>query len=251
MKRGFLMLAALATASVLACANRVEAATISVLNDTGDLDVITATQHSRTALTNLYGTAPVVPAITQTSNTSYEIDFAPTASFNASAYALPSGQTSTFDGSLDIIVTFSAPIQLTTNIFEDGVFNVTGNGKVNVTGGVTVWAVDPLTHVKLAESRLGSFGNPTINNNGTWTLADQVTGFTNSYSAYMIHVDNVLVAQSLLSSPAVDGSAWIAKKDFTLVLTTDGSGGNGIPEPASLSILALGGVALLARRRRA
>ena len=44
----------------------------------------------------------------------------------------------------------------------------------------------------------------------------------------------------------------IAKKDFTIIITTDGSTGSGppIPEPASLGVLALGTLALLSRRRR-
>ena len=249
MKRGMLLWTVLAAVSVMVFAGRAEAATISVLNDTGSVRVLTPTLFSSVSLNNLYGTSPVVPAITLTSDTSYEIDFAPTADFHASAYARPAGQTTTLDGSLDIIVTFSSAIQLTTNIFEDGVYSTSGTGTVGASGGVTVWAVDPQTHTKLEEFHGNSFGNPTLNPNGTWTLFDQVTGFEDSFSAYMIHIDNTLLAQALLPVPTADGSAYIAKKDFTLVLTSDGSGGN-VPEPASLSVLALGGLALLTRRRR-
>jgi hypothetical protein len=243
MKSGLSVWMTLAVAGVVACALPAEAATITVLNDTGDVDVLTPTLHSRVSLTNLYGTSPVVPAITQTSATTYEIDFAPTAAFNASAYAQPAGQVTTVDGSLDIIVTFPSPVPLITDIFEDGVYVKSGTGAVNASGGVTVWAVDPSTYAKLSGPLGNAFGNATYNSNGTWVLTDQVSGFTGSYYAYMIHVDNILVAQATLPTPDAQGTAWIAKKDFTLVFTT--------PEPASLGVLALGALALLARRRRA
>lgn len=247
MKVGLLIGVAMAVAGAAMSAR---AATIAIKDDSGSLDVLTPTLHTNNSLTNLYGTSPVVPAITQTSANSYQIDFSPTAGFNATAYALPAGETSTLDGSITILVTFPSAVQLTTSIFEDGVYRTTGTGTVDAYGGITVTALDATTLTKLPEFHGNSYFNPTFNTNGTWVLSDQVTGFTSSYSAYLIHVDNTLFAQALLTTPTADGLAWIAKKDFSLVLTTEGGGGK-IPEPASLGVLALGSLALLARRRRA
>jgi hypothetical protein len=49
------------------------------------------------------------------------------------------------------------------------------------------------------------------------------------------------------------GGGFTGEKDtlYPVLLPQTGSGGPGTPEPATLSVLALGGVALLARRRRA
>jgi hypothetical protein len=84
---------------------------------------------------------------------------------------------------------------------------------------------------------------------GYWSLFDQVTGFSGTYFTYKISLDNILEAKSLASSTS--DIAWISKKDFTFIFTTDGSSGGGVPEPASLGIMAMGCLALLARRRRA
>jgi hypothetical protein len=46
------------------------------------------------------------------------------------------------------------------------------------------------------------------------------------------------------------GSATVALKDLTITFTSEGGGG-GIPEPATLSVTAVGRLALMARRRRA
>lgn len=242
--------AAIAAITLMACASRTQAATITLLGDTGSVRVLTPTLFTSVTVAAPYGTPPI-PAITQTSATSYEINFSPTADFHATAYSLPTGQTTTFDGSLDFVAVFSTAIKLTANIYEDGVYTVGGAGTVSATGGVTVTAVDPVTFVNAGEFLGNSFASAILNSNGTWTAFDQVTGFANEYMAYKIHVDNLLVAQSLFSTPSADGSAYIAKKDFRLVLTTDGSGGPNVPEPASLSLVAVGTLALLARRRRA
>jgi hypothetical protein len=250
MKLGTAVWAAIAAAGVVVCAQRAQAATMTVLNDTGDVEAVIGSTYSRVHLTNLYGTSPVVPAVTQTSATSYEIDFAPTSGFSVSAYARPYGQTTNLDGSLDIVVTFASPVQLSTTIYEDGIYLTSGTGTVNAYAGVTVWAVNPETLVKLSGPKPGLFNNPTFLDSGMWTLSGQAGGFSDTHLAYMIHIDNNLMAQALLPDPGADGTAWIAKKDFTLVLT-DESGGGGVPEPASLGVLALGALTLLARRRRA
>ena len=96
------------------------------------------------------------------------------------------------------------------------------------------------------ETRHNNF--PAANlNSGYWSLTDQVTGFSGAYTTYKISLDNILEAVSPASEAS--GSAKIAKKDFTITFITDGGGG-GVPEPASLSVLAMGSLALMARRRR-
>jgi len=250
------IVAALAAAAMFVSAGQVHAATMTVLGDTGSLRVVTPTLASNVSIAGPYGTSVFMPVITQTSATAYELDFVPTADFFASASAQPGGQTTTMDGKLDIVVLFpGTPIHLTTNVFEDGLWQTSGTGTVKVNGGLVVTAVDPTTFVSLGslgESHGNTFGTANFSGDGTWKLFDQVTGFTGQYTAYKISIDNVLIAQALAPSPNSQGDAAIYKKDFSLLLTTDGSGGGGnIPEPASLGVLALGSLALLARRRKA
>jgi hypothetical protein len=187
---------------------------------------------------NAYGTPPALPVITPITS-GWQLTFAP--NFMAMADNKVVGERQVVDGSLSFFITFDSPIHLTANLFEDGIYGTTGNGAVNVTGGMIVWSGDN-TEMHHSTFPAASFSN------GYWSLTDQVTGFTGAYTTYKISLDNILQAESLASQTA--GSAMVAKKDFTITFTTDGSGG-GVPEPATLGVLAVGSLALMARRRRA
>jgi hypothetical protein len=257
MKTGMkLACAALAAVICAVCASRANAAaTVNLISDTGSKDVVTGAYSSSASIASPYGTSITPPTIVPISGTSWQIDLVPTAQFSAFAFAQPTGQTTTMDGKLDIYVTFPSTIKLTVNVNEDGWWSTSGTGTVSATGGLVVTAVDSGTLAAI-ESHGQAFGSPTLNSNGSWSLFNKLDGTSfwgdAGYTTYKISIDNTLIAQALLPSPNANGTAFIAKKDFTLVLTSDGSsGGPNVPEPASLGVLALGGLALLARRRRA
>lgn len=219
---------------------------ISPLGDSGTLRVETYAPPAITSvtLTNPYGSPPL-PAIVPITN-GYSLTFTITSDFLATANSNSGGKTTTMDGKLDLLLTFSAPVLLTTNVYEDGLWAKIGTGTVDVTGGVVVNEAD---HVFPLESHGKIFGAEIYDPSGTWKLQDQVTGFTTPHTSYHVSIDNTLIAEAL---GAPGSSAFLAKKDFTLIFTTDGSSGTGqppVPEPASLGVLALGGLALIARRR--
>jgi len=205
-------------------------------------------------ITNPYA-APPGPTITPlTGGNGWVLTFTPTSDFMAFASNSGGsfGKTVVMDGKLDFNLTMdqqTGPQKLTVNVYEDGVYAFTGNGTGGVTGGLVV---DGLNGSLVAvESHSASLPAETRNGVGGWTDFAQASGFTTSFLTYHISIDNTLLAESL--SAQSGGSAYVAKKDFTLIITTDGStgGGSGAPEPASLGVLATGGLALLARRRRA
>ena len=162
-----------------------------------------------------------------------------------------SGETTTMDGKLDFELTFPTAIAMTANIVEGGIYKTTGNGTVGVGGGAVIAeAIDPISHETITNGNLGNSAvfNPVT---GGWSSFLEVTGFQHSYLSYEISLDNILTAESLASP--IQGSAMIAKKQFSIVVTTDGTtGGAGptqLPEPASLGFFTIGALALLKRRR--
>ena len=175
------------------------------------------------------------------------LTFTPTSDFIAFASNSSGGKTQTMDGKLDLLITFATPVHMTTNIFEDGIWSTTGIGTKDVTGGVVVSEANDIIPT---ESHGSIFGAENYNASGTWSLFNQVSGFAGAFTTYKVSIDNTLIVEALAS--ATSSSAFLAKQDFTVTFTTDGSTGGGppTPEPASLGVLALGGVALLARRRK-
>jgi hypothetical protein len=235
-------------------------ATVSLVGsvgDSGQLEVQAFTptlQEATISFNDMYGSSPF-PTITQVSSTVYEIKFTPSAAFFASAnnHAFP--ETATISGELSFNVQFSSAVHLTTNVFEDGIWNTTGNGTIGVSAGtgLVVTETDDLAGTKTSDNISTP---PAIFQqlpSGLWTFYDQAPAIAGAatYSNYHIVVDNDLIAEALGTTPS--SSAAIAKKDFTIFLTTDGSSGGNppSPEPASLGLLAIGSMALFARRRRA
>ncbi len=232
--------------------------TVTILTDSGTL--VTSTQSpastSVSTIASPYGSG----GVTITPVTSgWKLTFNPTAAFGTSVNNLAGGKTQTFSGLLAFDINFAtdAPtgIKATVNIFEDGIYSRSGTGRVAVNSadlasGVMVTALDGPAEQKgnsFVNSAIVNFGTPPA---GTWTLFDQATGFASNHTKYHIVVDNDLLAEALAGAPAF-GS--IAKKDFSIIITTDGSNGGGPnpgPEPASLTLLGAGAALLLGRRRR-
>ena len=247
MRSRFSLLSCAAAGVIALAAQSTHAATIvNLLGDTGTLRNETYAPPAITSVTliNPYG-APPLPTVVPIVN-GVSLTFTVTSDFMTFANSNSGGKTQTMDGKLDLLITFSAPVHLTTNLVEDGLWSKVGTGTVDVTGGIVVNEAD---HVLPVETHGKLFGAETYDPSGTWKLVDQVTGFSGSYTTYRVSIDNTLISEAL---GAPGSSAFLAKKDFTLVFTTDGSNGSGqpgLPEPASIGVLALGGLALIARRR--
>jgi hypothetical protein len=216
------------------------APSISLLNDSGTLRVTTyspSTQVATAPLGGVYGTSPL-PTITPISN-GWKIVFTPGSQFFASANNAGGGKTAEMDGQLTFTFTADSAFNANVSLLEDGIAGVTGNGTVKTTAGLVV--TNPTTN----EAHGGSTSVSGVTNSlgtGTWSLTTSASGFSTTSTTYRISVDNTLLAESLGAQAA--GSAYTAKKDFTIIITT-------IPEPASLGVLALGSLGLLARRRKA
>ena len=265
------IVAAVVAAAGIQSSYAVGVVNVLVTSDTGTLTTSTYAAPASTssnAVPNPYGSGSM--SITPVLN-GVKLTFSPSSGFFASANNLSGGKTSTFAGLLAFDITFDAAVKLTTNIFEDGIYSVSGlNSRVganaaDLASGVVVSQLDNLlapeqvsnaflTNAIVTPNPTGvghTFPNP---GSGTWTLYDQVGGFAKSYSKYHVVIDNDLIAEALLNPNQAPGFAAIAKKDFSIVFTFDGSSGGGptpgVPEPASLGVLTLGGLALLARRRK-
>jgi hypothetical protein len=226
--------------------------TVTIRVDSGTrTDTTIGPPHSVTVTTlpTIYGSGGMT--ITAVAS-GWKLTFFPSAGFAASANNLSGAKTSFLAGLLAFDIDFGAPIDMTANIFENGTYLETGTGRVDVAAfdvpsGVMITQLDG----GASEQHGNSYVTSAIVNflpDNTWTLFDQVTDFSKPYQKYRVVIDNDLLAEAI-SGPA--SSATIAKTGFSIIFTTDGSNGGGpIPEPASLGMLALGGAALLIRRRR-
>ena len=219
--------------------------TIQLLNNIGtwraQTTVGTTTSYYSQDVANPYGAPPLLPITTPIANGGAMLTFSPTSDFYVKADNAVGSETQTFNGSLSFLVTFPSDVHLTVNLSEKGGY-LAGNGVTNVTGTVVV------SDFNGAESHTGSFLDNLTGSGSTWSVFDQVTGFNGAYTTYLVSIDNILKAQ--VGANQTYSNAWVDKKEFILTLTTDGSGG-GVPEPASLGILAVGSLAFIARRRRA
>jgi hypothetical protein len=229
----------IAAGVTFAAGTAIAAPSISLLGDSGTLRVTTYSPTTQIASANVgpvYGTSPL-PTITPIAN-GWKIVFTPSSQFFASANNFGGGKTAEMDGKLDISFTADSPFLANVQLLEDGIRGVTGNGTATATAGLVV--TNPTTNENHGGSASANIANPL--GTGTWNLTTGASGFSTTSATYRISVDNTLLAESLAG--AASGSAYIAKKDFTIIITT-------IPEPASVGVLALGSLALIARRRKA
>jgi hypothetical protein len=219
------------------------ATTITLLGDSGALRVTTYSPSLQVASSNLgpvYGTSPLPPVVTTSSGgvVTWKVTFTPSSQFFATASNSAGGTTMETDGNLDFIVNFDSPVPLNVDVLEDGVWNTTGGGSKNLTGGITV--------TNLGTSTVGgnSFGFTAFASPGFWTLSDFLSGPIGSpSSSYKISISNTLLAEPLVSSPP-GSSSYIATKDITIIFT------GFAPEPSSLALLASGSVFLLLCHKR-
>lgn len=218
----------------------------TVVSDSGDTHTI-ATPASpalpidmTTTTSPIYGT-PVITDVGGTVTISFSAlspNFAATA--NTSTYG--ASEFVDTDGRLSILLHFDQAISLTALIAETGSWSATGSGSVNdLGGGVAIEAINPIP----VETKAG-FLAFTENSSTAWSSTATITGFNGSYTDYQLTIDNDLFANAPLTGNG--GSATIAKN--TVTITIPGGGSSRTPEPASLGILAVGGAAIMARRRK-
>ncbi len=116
--------------------------------------------------------------------------------------------------------------------------------------GQVTWANDNTVQLGLASSAVGSV--PVAP--GEWHVFDLFLDYENQ--SQRAFVDDVFVGMGPFASPATDLEVWFgingtigSNRAFFDDLSVTSS--RAVPEPASLSLLALGGLALCRRRRRA
>jgi len=220
----------------------------TIVSDTGDRHTVASTLpvpvDYTTPLTGLYGTPTVTEptGVIKFNFTSLSSQFRATASsalYNAS-------ESVDIDGKLVLLVHFNTPTTLSASLYEDGLYSTTNGGSFQILGGgVAIEAVNPPP----LETHSGTFTSTAAN--GGWTATTAISGFTGAYTDYQITIDNNLLA--LAPKPTGDAggvsTADIYKKDFILTLNPNGGSGR-TPEPASIGVIALGGLGLLARRRK-
>jgi hypothetical protein len=187
---------------------------------------------------NPYGTQPM-PNITTTTD-SASITFTPSSFFIVKAND-SIGTDNWVNGSFSFMVTFPSAVNLTTSLVESGTYqNNSGTSQVTATVGVTALNSAETAKYNTVQNNFNVPSTSTI----AWSINNQFSpAFNDTYTTYLVAVDNVLEAVSTTSNTTT-----MDKKFFTITVS-DGSGG-GVPEPASLGVLAMGSLALMARRRR-
>jgi hypothetical protein len=251
-KSALAMFAAVASAAIASSASAFTFTVSGVANgsgvittDTGDNKITAATVpvpiNSSVPLSNLYG----APAISTPAG-AVVFDFTQLSSqFRASASSslYSATEVSETDGKLVMQLTFDTPVSLGGSVYEDGLYATTGAGTVAVNGGDIVIAP---VGAPVLETQGADFVSTL--KNGVWTATAAIPNFSGLFSTYQLTINNDLIANAPLVAGAGPSTAEIFKKDVILVLTPN-TGTGRTPEPASIGLLALGALGLLARRR--
>ncbi len=166
--------------------------------------------------------------------------FEPNASFVAFApNAVGSGDTT--DGRLQFLLTAKPGNFLgLITVNEGGDFTISGSGTVNVGGSIRI--KDPVTTLNIGSAvGFSKTGVPSSGtSDGLWSATATIDLTNLNRTEVLVVIDNTLSA----SVNSTDGSAFIAKKDFSVAVTTF------VPEPASLALLGIGSLVILTGRGR-
>jgi len=146
-------------------------------------------------------------------------------------------QSQSVDGHLVLFVRFDEPTSISATVHAAGISTITGDGVAIVYGGLLVIEaislVGPESHNIFWNESLAAGSH-------SWSVSAATEPFSGAYTDYLITLDTVLMAEG--------GSAFLAMKSIQLQIFPLER--RVIPEPASLSLLGVGAVALLYRRRR-
>jgi len=157
-------------------------------------------------------------------------------SFNSSARGTVYEMTTT--GTLVITLHFDEPTSIIALLNEGGGVAL-GNGTVNASGSMTIVGLDSsVAQETQSDTFDATFGG------GGWNAEATTLPFVGYYTDYEITISNTLFAA------APNGYTLISKTSLLLQIFASASDRPPIPEPASLSLLGLGAVGLLARRRK-
>jgi len=154
------IVAAVVAATGIQSSYAVTVLNVVTLSDTGTLVTTTYAAPASTSsnsVPNPYGSGSM--SITPVTN-GVKLTFSPNSGFFASANNLSGGKTSTFAGLLAFDITFDSAVKLTTNIFEDGIYSVSGQNSrvgVNTTDLASGALVSQLDNLLLPEQIGNSF----------------------------------------------------------------------------------------------
>jgi|GEM_PF-2140002 len=174
--------------------------------------------------------------------------------FDTEGYVAQSsgGNTQSLYGKLsfDVIYKGQEGVIPTVTVKEGGLFSGSNGGSATVSFGLIVTKLNS-ADIIASDTGVVTPDRPFIGPNPgqqdkIWSLEANAAPET-TYTAFSVQIDNELTAWSLANVIASRG--FIDKKFIEICIPCDDGGGE-IPEPASLGVLGLGAMALLARRRK-
>lgn len=152
--------------------------------------------------------------------------------------------------SFDVIYKDQGAAVPNVTVKEGGLFSGSMGGAATVSFGLIVTKLNS-ADIIASDNGIVTPDRPFIGPNPgqqdkVWSL-EANAGTETTYNAFSVQIDNELTAWSLAN---VIGSRGFIDKKFVEICIPCDDGGGDIPEPASLGVLGLGAMALLARRRK-